>query len=351
MAPSFLLYGAYGYTGNLIARSAVQRGMRPVLAGRNQQKVRAQAEKLGLEYRAFHLADPIAVDAGLAGSRVMLNCAGPFSHTARPMAEGCLRAGAHYLDVTGEMEVFEDLALLGTEAGAAGVMLLPGVGFDVVPSDCLAAHLKRMLPSADHLALAFQSLGTPSRGTMATALERLSRGGVLRQNGRLVPVPAAWKARDIDFGKGSVRAVAIPWGDLVTAFHSTGIPNIEVYSTLPAAFRWSALLARPLGPLLSSPAVRHLLSLWIRTRPPGPSDSELATGSSVLWGEVRDPAGRRAVARLRGPQAYEFTARTALAVVERVLAGRVLPGFQTPSMAYGPDFPLDIQGVVREDLS
>ena len=155
-----------------------------------------------MDYRVFSLDDPAALGAGLDGVAAVLNCAGPFSRTARPMAEACLRRGVHYLDVTGEIAVFEELASRDAEAQAAGVMLLPGVGFDVVPSDCLAAHLKRRLPSATKLALGFQAVSRLSRGTAMTMVENLPPGGMIRRGGVLTRVPAGWQTRAIDFGAG-----------------------------------------------------------------------------------------------------------------------------------------------------
>jgi short subunit dehydrogenase-like uncharacterized protein len=345
----YLIYGANGYTGALTARQAVARGHRPVLAGRDPRAVAALAGELGLEHRAFGLDDPAAVAAGLAGARAVLHCAGPFAHTARAMADACLRAGAHYLDVTGEVAVFEMMARRDGEARAAGVMLLPGVGFDVVPSDCLAAHLKRRLPTATHLALGFQATGGLSRGTATTMAENLHRGGAVRRGGVLTPVPAAWRTRTIDFGRGPVVAMTIPWGDVATAWHSTGIPDIEVYLGAPAAQRFLARLSRYLGWALGSRPVQRWLKRRIRARPPGPTDEQRARGQSLLWGEVTDDRGGRAVSRLRGPEGYTLTALTALAVVERVLAGEAPPGFQTPSRAYGPDFILQVPGVERRD--
>jgi short subunit dehydrogenase-like uncharacterized protein len=347
--PDFLIYGAYGYTGSLIAREAVARGLRPVLAGRSAAALAELAGALGLEQRAFALDDPAAVAAGLRGLRAVLHCAGPFVRTARPMAEACLRAGVHYLDITGEAAVFEALAARDAEARAAGVMLLPGVGFDVVPSDCLAAHLKRRLPAATRLALGFQLAGGVSRGTALTVAENLHRGGLVRRGGVLMRVPAAWKTRTIDFGSGAVRAITIPWGDVVTAYHSTGIPDIEVYMAAPLGVRLGARVGRHLGWLLGSAPVQRLLKWRIRSQPPGPTDAERTRGTSLLWGEAVDPGGERVVSRLRGPEGYTLTALAALAVVERVLRGEAPAGFQTPSLAYGPDFVLQLAGVVRTD--
>jgi short subunit dehydrogenase-like uncharacterized protein len=346
---ALLIYGANGYTGTLIAREAVARGLQPLLAGRNAAALAALGGELGLEQRVFALDDPAGVDEGLRGVRVVLHCAGPFAHTSGPMAGGCLRSGVHYLDITGEAAVFEALAARDAEARAAGVMLLTGAGFDVVPSDCLAAHLKRRLPSATRLALGFQALGRLSRGTATTMAENLHRGGLVRKGGVLRRVPAAWKTRVIDFGRGPVKAITVPWGDVATAYRSTGIPDIEVYTAAPWSVRAAARLSRLLGWALGSAWVQRLLKRRIRSGPPGPGDEERARGRSYLWGEVTDDEGRRMVSRLRGPEGYTLTARAAVAVAARVLAGEAPSGFQTPSLAYGADFVLGLEGVARED--
>lgn len=346
---NYLIYGANGYTGALVARTAAGRGHRPVLAGRNAAAVAELAAGLGMEHRAFGLTSPQEVDAGLAGMGAVLHCAGPFAHTARPMAEACLRRRVHYLDVTGEIAVFEALAAMGAAARPAGVMLMPGVGFDVVPSDCLAAHLKRRLPTATRLALGFQSFGRFSRGTATTMVENAHRGGAVRREGRIVRVPACWRTRVIDFGNGPAVAMTIPWGDVSTAWHTTAIPNVEVYLAVPWQVRAFARLTRWLGWLLARGPVQRRLKARIQAGPQGPSDEERARGATYLWGEASDGRGAKVVARLRGPDGYTLTALAALAVVERVLAGGAVPGFQTPGGLFGPDFILGVPGVQRKD--
>lgn len=346
-----LIYGAYGYTGALISWEAVARGLRPVLAGRNAPALAALAGELRLEHRAFALDNPAAVEAGIRDIRVVLHCAGPFAHTFQPVADACLRTGAHYLDITGEVSVFETLATRSAEARAAGVMLLPGVGFDVVPSDCLAAHLKRRLPTASRLALGILALGRISRGTARTMAENFHRGGLVRRGGVLTRVPAAWKTRVIDFGTGPVKAITIPWGDVSTAYYSTGIPDIEVYLAAPLATRLLARASRCLGWLLGSAPVQRLLQRRIQSRPSGPNDAERAHGRSLLWGEASDATGQVVVSYLQGAEGYTLTAQAAVAVAQRVLAGQAPPGFQTPATAYGPDFILGLDGIVRTDES
>jgi short subunit dehydrogenase-like uncharacterized protein len=265
------------------------------------------------------------------------------------MADACLRRRVHYLDVTGEIAVFEAMAALDAQAKAAGVMLMPGVGFDVVPSDCLAAHLKRRLPNATKLALGFQMLGRPSRGTATTMVENVGRGGAVRRGGKIVRVPACWRTRVIDFGRGPTVAMTIPWGDVSTAWHTTGIPDIEVYLAAPWRLRLFARSTRLLGPVLNWGPVQRWLKRKVRSGPAGPTDEERARGGSYLWGEASDGRGQTATARLKGPEGYTLTALTALAVVERVLAGGATPGFQTPGRAFGPDFVLGVPGVERTE--
>ncbi len=345
-----LIYGSNGYTGQLVTAQAVTAGLRPVLAGRATDAVRSQAERFGLEHRVFALDQRDQVNAGLSGITVVMHCAGPFSRTSAPMVDGCLRAGAHYLDITGEISVFESLAARHEEARTAGVMLLPGVGFDVVPSDCLAAHLVERLPSASRLALAFEARGGVSRGTATTMVENSGGGGMIRRNGLLERVPAAWRTRRVDFGAGPTDVTTIPWGDVSTAFHSTGVGNIEVYTAMPPLARRILVATRYLGWLLHTPPVRAALVKVVRSRSPGPSEATRAREVRRLWGEATDRSGRRVVARMTTPQSYALTALTAVAAIRRVLGGHVLPGFQTPSRAFGADFILEVPGVRREDV-
>ena len=354
MQPSqWMIYGANGYTGALTARMAVAQGLRPVLAGRNADAVEALAAELGLDARVFDLTDPAAVDAGLAEMAVVLHCAGPFTRTSKPMADACLRTGVHYLDITGEINVFATLAARDDEAKQAGVMLLPGAGFDVVPTDCLAAHLHRRLPTATRLVLAFQALSDVSHGTATTVIEQMGqgRGGMVRRDGQLVAVPTAWKTREIDFGHGPRQAMTVPWGDVATAFHTTGIPNIEVYMALSPPMIRAAKAGRLLAPLMGLGPVQALAKRWVAARPPGPSDAVRARGFSRLWGMACDDAGACVESRMQTPEGYTLTALASLVIVEKVLAGDAPVGYQTPASAYGADWVLAVEGVTRVDVA
>jgi short subunit dehydrogenase-like uncharacterized protein len=349
MPSTFLLYGATGFVGGAITNLAVEQGLRPVIAGRDAAKVASKAAELGVEFRVFSLDDPIAVETALSDVSVVLHCAGPYLHTSRPVADACLRTSTHYLDLTGEIPVYEALAVRDAEAKACGVMLLPGVGFDVVPTDCLALHLKQRLPSANRLTLAFQSEGPAGLppGTQRTLIELLPYGNRVRRNGRLEVPERGTKIRSVDFGGGPVQATRLTWGDVFTAYYSTGIPNIEDYVVLPKAIRRQMAALDYVRPLFKLAAVRSLLKRGVKD---GSTAQERARTSTHVWGEVEDEQGHKATTRLHGPEAgVVWTARVALQAVKKVMAGNHPLGFQTPAQAYGADFVLECDDVTRED--
>ena len=349
---NFLVYGSYGYTGQLIVEHATREGLSPVLAGRDEKQLRAQAERYDLEYRAFSLEETSKLDSALREVDAVLHCAGPFVHTYRAMAEACLRTKRHYVDISGEIPGFEGLAAMDAQAKEAGIMLLPGGGFDVVPSDCLAAHLKRRLPSADHLRLYIHGIGAgASRGTAKSAVENMHRQGMIRRDGKLAQVPPAWSVREQDFGRGPRKVVTIGWGDVSTAYYSTGIPNIETYFAFSNSYINVLKSMRVVGPLFYNRPMKNFLKFLIDTfTEPGPREERRKKGSAILIGEVTDSQGARAVSKLISPEGYTCTALTTVEIMKRLLNGETRSGFQTPSLAYGADFILQFEGVAREDL-
>ena len=338
---TWLLYGANGYTGTLVARLAVARGERPVLAGRSAGKIAPLASELGLEQRVFGLDNPDAIRAALDGVTAVAHCAGPFAATAGPMARACLNAGVNYLDVTGEIDVFEELHGLNERAKAAGCVLLPGAGFDVVPTDCLAALLAAALPGASRLDLAFAVGGGPSPGTARTTVQGMLAGGRARIGGVIKPVPLGWRTITAPFPRGPRTVASVPWGDVSTAWYSTGIGDITTYTVVPlAALRAEQVLG--LRRLLRfGPALRLAEAAAARLAT-GPGDQRRAGTGAQAWG--RTSAGERtAEATLTMPNPYDLTADSVLRAVTRL--GSVTPGVHTPATAFGPRFVTELDGV------
>lgn len=347
----FLIYGSYGYTGQLIVELAVKEGMRPLLAGRNENKLRAQAEKNGLEYRTFSLNETDKLDSALREVDAVLHCAGPFVLTYRQMAEACIRTKRHYVDISGEIEGFEALAKMDDEAKRANIMLMPGGGFDVVPSDCLAAYLHEKLPTATHFRLFIRGIGGGvSRGTARSSVENMHRQGRIRKDGKIIQVPPAWQVLEQDFGRGPVQVVSVGWGDVSTAYYSTKIPNIETYFAFPRFVIQFLKFSRYIGPLVYSRPVQNLLKWMIGiVIPSGPSRMRNETGFSLMVAEMRDE-NQVVRAKLRVPEGYWCTALTTVEIMKRISNGKYKTGFQTPSLAYGADFIMQFNGMERKDL-
>ena len=344
ITPTFLIYGANGYTGALIAREAVARGLSPILAGRSASKLEPLARELGLRHRAAALDDAEALARALEGVGVVIHCAGPFAATAATMIDACLSAKVHYTDITGEVAVFEMAQTRDAEARAESIVLCPGVGFDVVPSDCLAARLARELPDAIRLRLGFQTASQPSPGTAKTIIEGMALGGRVRKDGKIVAVPHAYRTRRIDFGNGETLAVTIPWGDVSSAYHSTAIGDIEVYTASSPAQIRAMKVGNVLGGLLGSAPVQGVLMRQASRRVRGPSAEQRDSSPTYVWGEVENAAGERVVGRLRTANGYSVTVAGALAIAELLLSGTPRPGYHTPSTLGGPELVTQLAG-------
>ncbi len=348
----YSLYGAYGYTGRLITRMASEYGLRPLLSGRDADKLAAMSHEFGFDYRAVDLNNRTELHDLLRGYPVVLHAAGPFVHTAEAMQEACMATQTHYLDITGEITVFAQSARRGAAAVRAGIMLMPGVGFDVVPTDCMAAYLSNKMPEATELVLAFAwKGGAISHGTSMTMLGGLGEGGAIRRHGKITKVKAAYETRSFPFSaESNLQAVTIPWGDVFTAYFTTGIPNIKTFFSVPPAQIKTMERSNLLGPILRLGVVKKFLAKKIAARPAGPSDAQRAAAEAYIYGEVKDVSGKTLAARLRTPEGYTLTAITALMIVRRVLDGAVEPGYHTPAGLYGADLIMEVAGVTREDV-
>ncbi len=331
-------------------RRALACGLRPILAGRNPSSLAAQAAPDRLEYRVARLDDAAGLDAALSGVDVVIHVAGPFSATAVPMAEACLRTRTHYLDVTGELPVFERLHAMHHAARDRGVMMMPGVGFAVVPSDCLAAHAVARATDAQFLRIGLSRGDLISRGSAATMVEMINSGVRIRDRGRIRAVPVGRLHHGFDFGDGLVDCTAMSWPDVFTASITTGVPNVTAFTEASALEEWVYQTGAAMAPLLRTPIMQRWLKLQTRLMPRPPGWSARVGVRRVIVVEVEDRWRRLWRCRLSTPDGYRFTADAALAVAQRVLAGQIKPGFATPAGAYGADFVLECDGVEREDL-
>ncbi len=346
---SFLLYGANGYTGTLIAKMAKNYGLKPILAGRRKEALEPLAQSLGLEYSVIDLNDKPVLDAALKEVSLVLHAAGPFRYTAQPMIEACIRTKTHYIDITGEIMVYELARKFDAAAREAGIMIMPGVGFDVVPTDCMALFLKERMNDASDLKLAFASLGGRlSHGTATTMALGAGEKSAVRLDGKITAVPLGHKGMWVDFGLKKLFVMTIPWGDISTAYTTTGIPNIETYTGVSpktykilkyqGLFNW----------LLRTSFMRNRELKKIKARPAGPSDEQREKSNALVFGEVSNMAGKKMQARIIGPDGYTITAEASLIITKKILEGNFKTGYQTPAGCYGADLIMEVNGVTRE---
>ncbi len=348
-----IIYGSYGYTGKLITAVCKEKGISILLAGRNEEALNAQAIETNYPVEVVDINNSTSLTELLAKGQLVIHCAGPFQFTAKQMVEACLKTGTHYLDITGEYQVFEMLAQHDAQAKAAKILVMPGVGFDVVPSDCLAVYLKSKLPSATHLQLAFTGLrGGFSRGTAKTSIEGLGNGSTIREHGKLLSIPTASRVKTINFGTFTSMACCIPWGDISTAYRSSGIPNIEVYMGMPpkmiSLLKWSTYIQG----LFRLKVVKNFLKRQMEKRSAGPSEEKRKNSRSFLWGKVWDGAGNKAEARIETVDGYSLTALTSVLIAEKILEqGQAVEcGYHTPAQYFGADLVLEIKTTTRVDV-
>ena len=321
---SWMLYGAAGYTGTLIAEHAWQRGHQPLLAGRSGPAVTALAERLGLPCRELSLDDPAALATALAGVHLVLNAAGPFLHTATPLAEACLRAGVHYLDIGNELQAFRALYDLDERARDAGVTIMPGAGFGVIATNCLARYVSDAVGGAAILEVATRAAtAQQGPGVAVTRQQNMPYGGWIRQAGHLEPCPLGSGTMEITLPDGPCLIMPLPTGDLEAAFQATGAADITAYGAVPDA------------PTPDSKA-------------PDLSVSERPDYLSFGWARATGPDGSTVQAWLQTGESYAFTATASIRAVEETLA-RSLSGAFSPAAAFGADFILTIHGTSRTD--
>jgi short subunit dehydrogenase-like uncharacterized protein len=345
----FLLYGAYGYTGRLAAELAAAKKLNVVLAGRNEDALTGLGNRLGLPTRVVGLDDARQLPEALDDIACVVHMAGPFATTSAAMLNACVATHTNYIDITGEIEVFEAIWSRREEIQRAGITAVPGAGFDVVPTDCLAAYVARKLERPASLVIALRGLESASQGSLRTAIRQVSKPVLCRRAGAIVALDDR-SPRRIDFGFGDEPCVPISWGDVATAFHSTGVGDITVYFRLTKLFRSADILGKLFGPALQSRIGQRGLAAIVRSLPEGPSQAERSGHRSMIWAEAIDGSGRSSRASLSTPDPYDFTANSALEVASRISSLPAALGLVTPSQAFGADFVLSLPGCSRTDI-
>ncbi len=345
----WLIYGATGYTGRLIAQEAVRRGHRPVLAARSSQQLAPLAEQLGLDYLVLKLDNPRLLAETLEPFRAILHAAGPFAVTFRPVLEACLLTQTHYVDINGEIPVFEYILKQDQAAQRRQICVVSGAGFDVVPTDCLAVYVASQLEDPLELDIAISSSGRASAGTQRSALEILATGGQIRRSGRLLNYPLGKTVRYVRFADRSRQVTPVPWGDLSTAYYSTGVPNITTYLALsPGLIRFMRFFGFLVTFSMRNPSLRRWLQRIQGPTGKGPDPSLQTKVHTHVFARAVSSNGQIAQAWLESIEPYQFTAISAVACLETILEGRS-PGVFTPAQMLGENWILQVERTQRLD--
>lgn len=345
---NWLLYGAYGYTGSLIAQEAIKRGHNPVLAGRSAEKLVPLAEKLNLDYITLDLKDENSLIKSLKDFDLVFHSAGPYKHTSAPMVKACLKTGTNYVDITGEIPVFEENFKYDTQAKDAGIAIISGVGFDVVPTDCLAKYVSEKITEPIILDLGITAMSNPSPGTLKTMLEHYDIGQLVRRDGKLVHLETV-EVKKMQFSDMERTVRPVTWGDLSTAYRTTSIPNITTYFPLPKKFP-NLLGSLGITPkeMFEDEEAKKKVETWIEHNIHGPDENKRKSYRCYIYASVNNNKGAKSQAWLETMESYRFTAVAGVRSVEKVL--ELQPkGALTPALAFGADFILEIPETKRID--
>lgn len=346
---NWLLYGAYGYTGKLIIDEAITNKFKPTIAGRNPKKLITLANKNNLDYEVFDLEDQEPINRIIKNYDIIFNAAGPFEKTSLPIVKACMKTGAHYLDITGEIGVFEQNFSFHETALEKGIAIVSGVGFDVVPSDCLAKYVSEKLPDATHLELGITGMSGFSKGTLKTFLSNIPYGTIIRKKGKLATLPLGKNPRKIQFMDKKRFCYPISWGDISTAYKSTGIENIRVYMALPKYFKYFTGSLEPfIRNLLDLEGSQKILGSLIERTIEGPNENVRQYAHSYLWAKASKENGESFEAWLKTIEPYRLTALSAIKCIKK-LQDNEIKGALTPSEAFGRDFILEFPDTKRVD--
>jgi len=347
MINPWMIYGANGYTGIILAKEAENKGLKPILAGRSKQMISSIAEDIGFEYVIFDLNDDHKVQEELENFDLILNAAGPFKYTSEPIVKACLKTGTNYLDITGEIPIFEQNFKFDEQAKAQEIAIISGVGFDVVPTDCMAKYVSDKVSNPTELEIGIVGIGNPSRGTLKTMVEYIPEGRLIRRNGELLRNTDFKGSRSIQFRDKERTLVPVSWGDLATGYRTTSIPNITTYMpySKPMASMIKGAISKNNGKWKNNV---NGLKDWIEKNIQNPNEEARMKGRSYIWAQANNDKGDKKEAWLETMEGYRFTSISGIKAVEKIF--ELNPkGSLTPALAFGEDFILEFPETKRYD--
>lgn len=340
-----IVYGAYGYTGKLISNQLKDKIQDVLLSGKNENKLRTLSDNTGFSFLAIDLQNKKNLTELFSQTEIVINAAGPFINTCCQIIEACIESKSHYIDINGDIKVFEIIKSYGEKATQAGVMILSGAGFDIVPSDCLAVKLKKMMTNPTHLKIAFATSGGGiSHGTALTVLGRIGEKALKREDGKLKQISMGKNSMWVDFGEAKKFTINMSWGDVSTAYTSTGIENIETYMAVKPKIYYFLKLQFIFNWLLRLGIVRNMIKNYIDKNIVGPNEISREKAYSLFYAEIKNSSGHTMSARLKTDEGYNLTAKATVLIAKKVLNNDFKIGYQTPAKAYSENLIFEIEG-------
>ncbi len=345
MQKKWMIYGAYGFTGSLLAKIAADKGFKPVLAGRDALKTKRLALSLGLDFKVFSLDEDSIIEKNLKDIDLLYNLAGPYCKTAPTMVEACLRTKTHYMDLTGDIEIYDFLYSLDKVAIENEILIMPGVGFNVIATECVAAHTVQKLSTCDHLDIVMATQAKPSKGTFKQMIALLPRGGYEIENHEL-------KRRNI--GKSDIKIkypdkrrtpFSIPIGELIACHKSLNIANIRVHYAMSSSWvRMTETMIDIIAKFSGKNYGKKVLSNFASNYIKGPDETSMLHDKAYVYAKASSDLGVYAETMIKTPEPYYFTALITLKVIQKVLDGEY-KGALTPVEAFGSSIIFEVEGV------
>ena len=332
-----LVYGVLGYTGNLFIEHSLDTNL-PIVLGARQKEVKILAEKCGMEHRVFEINDVQNIIPYLSDIKAVINLANVSYGINKYLIDACIQTKTHYVDLASEYPDILEIYKLHHMALTNGVMLMPGAGFNLAPTDIAGRIASELLPNPTKLSLGFATFGNASRGTIKTVLKMTAETGYSRLSGKLVVAKPASEKRLFQAEGKEYSLINNPlMGDSLAGFISTNIQNITTYSYYP----W-ILVQFMKGRMnwLRKFLLRY--SHWFF--PLGPTEDELKRQHTYTWAQIENQQNQKLTVTIKGPQAYIFTAKIIGSIVNLLAKGKANAGFTPPSF-YGRNLIEGIGGV------
>lgn len=326
-----VVLGATGSTGSRVAALAADAGVPTVVVGRRREALEQLALGTAVQMRVSTL-DPRALDGAIAGADVVVNGIGPYSAYGRPVVDAAIRAGAHYVDFSGEPRWVHAVATeYAPEAAKRGVRLVPSVGLGAA-GDLAAALVSTNLAEVDSLTIAYRIVGMkPSAATAQSTIDILTGGAPLHHpSGNVTFSRAGTRSGRLPGGRG----VGFPTPDAIALGARWPRARIESFMQSPVPAISGTLLAATASLLCReriARAARAGIGHWAGAEHHGHGGRATATA-------VGEGSGRRATAAVHVHDVYDFTARAGLAAALGLLAGAGEPGLQSWGQVTGPPF-------------